>query len=97
MSFSNRAFQRTVVFLDERRRAVPNNAEMSRITNARRVMDISFTKNTTVPWMLSPFPIGFILNTWATYENFAGDEIIHVPTKHDFLEISIILRKTRHR
>ena len=51
MSFSNRAFQRTVVFLDKRRRAVPNNAEMSRLTNARRVMDISFTKNTTASQM----------------------------------------------
>ena len=47
MSHSNRAFQRTVIFLEKRRNAVPNNAEMSRLTNARRVGDISFTKNNT--------------------------------------------------
>lgn len=47
MSHSKRAFQRTVVFLEKRLNAVPTNAELSRLTNARRVMDITFTKNNT--------------------------------------------------
>lgn len=33
--------------MEKRRKAVPNNAEMSRLTNASRVGDISFTKNNT--------------------------------------------------
>ena len=41
------AFQRTVVLLEKKRTAVPVNAEMSRLINARRVMDIAFTKNHT--------------------------------------------------
>lgn len=47
MSFNNCTYQRTVVFLDKRRIRVPNNAETSRLTNAWRVMDISFMKNNT--------------------------------------------------
>lgn len=47
MSFNNRAYQRTVVFLDKRLISIPNNTETSRLTNAWRVMDISFTKNNT--------------------------------------------------
>lgn len=47
MSHSKRTFQRTVVFLEKRQNTVPTNAEMSRLTNARRVGDISFTKNNT--------------------------------------------------
>ena len=47
MSHSKRAFQRTVVFLEKRLNTVPSNAELSRLTTARRVMDIVFTKNNT--------------------------------------------------
>ena len=34
-------------FLEKRLNAVPTNAELSRLTNARRVMEITFTKNNT--------------------------------------------------
>ena len=44
MSYSKRAFQRTVVLLEKKRTAVPVNAEMSRLINARREMDIIFFK-----------------------------------------------------
>ena len=44
MSYSKRAFQRAVVLLERKRAAVPGNVEMSRLINARRVMDITFTK-----------------------------------------------------
>ena len=47
MSHSNRAFQRTVVFLEKRLNAVPTKAEMTRLSNARRVAEIAFTKNNT--------------------------------------------------
>ena len=33
--------------MEKRQNTVPTNAEMSRLTNARRVGDISFTKNNT--------------------------------------------------
>ena len=35
------------MLLEKKRTAVPVNAEMSRLINARRVMDIAFTKNHT--------------------------------------------------
>ena len=44
MIYSKPAFQRAVVLLERKRAAVPGNAEMSRVINARRVMDITFTK-----------------------------------------------------
>ena len=44
MSYSKCAFQGTAVLLERKRSAVPGNAEMSRPINARRVMDITFTK-----------------------------------------------------
>ena len=47
MSYNKRAYSRTFVFLDKRRTSVPSNAELSRLINARRVMEISFTKNST--------------------------------------------------
>ena len=47
MSYSKRAVQRTVVLLEKKRTAVPVDAEMSRLINARQVMDIAFTKNHT--------------------------------------------------
>ena len=47
MSHSKRTFQRTVVFLEKKRNTVPTNADMIKLTNARRVGDISFTKNDT--------------------------------------------------
>jgi len=53
--------------LEKRRNAVPNNAEMSRLTNARRVGDISFTKNNT------DTEIGDILVR--TFPSLAGKEL----------------------
>ena len=44
MSYSKRAFQRTVVLSERKRAVVPGNAEMSPHINTRRVMDIAFTK-----------------------------------------------------
>ena len=67
MSHSKRAFQRTVVFLDKRRTTVPTNSEMSRLTNARRVGDISFTKNNTAT------EIGDILVR--TFPSLAGKDL----------------------
>ena len=55
MNYTERAFQRTVVLLEKRRIAVPVNTEISRFVNARRVMDIAFTKNHTAS------PIGDLL------------------------------------
>lgn len=45
MNHSKRAFQRTVVFLDKRHRSVPNKTELGRLATAKRISDISFTKN----------------------------------------------------
>ena len=45
MSYSKRAFQRTVVLLEKKRTAVPVNAEMSRLKSARREMDIIIFSN----------------------------------------------------
>ena len=53
MIYSKRAFQRAVVLLERKRAAVPGNAEMSRVINARRVMDITFTKGEDLSgWVL---------------------------------------------
>ena len=48
MSYSKCAFQGTALLLERKRAAVPGNAEMSRPINARRVMDITFTKGEDV-------------------------------------------------
>ena len=64
MNYSERAFQRTVVLLEKRRNAVPVNAEMSRLVNARRAMNTAFTKNHTAS------PIGDVL--WSTFPSLAG-------------------------
>lgn len=45
MSFSNRAYYRTVVLLNKRLQAVPGNLESHRLQDAGRVKEISFTKN----------------------------------------------------
>ena len=47
MSHTNRALQRTVIFVEKRLNTVPTKAELSRLLNTRHVMDIAFTKNNT--------------------------------------------------
>ena len=66
MNYTERAFQRTVVLLEKRRNAVPVNTEISRFVNARRVMDIAFTKNHTAS------PIGDLL--CSTFPSLAGKD-----------------------
>ena len=64
MIYSKRAFQRAVVLLERKRVAVPRNAEMSRVINARRVMDITFTKGEDLSgWVL-------FLSSLASSESF---------------------------
>ncbi|XP_044175899.1 serine-rich adhesin for platelets-like isoform X2 [Acropora millepora] len=67
MSFNKRAFQRLFILLDKKLQAVPGKLENTRLENAGRVKEISFTKN------CSASRIGRLLES--SFSSLAGQDL----------------------